>query len=92
MVQQSLQGVQRLALLLGARPSSAIGLAAGVAGFLNAAAVSPEIELVGQCPETARDVAEFLGGAGVGRAVASRVLDLPEMRWVDFLLEDCAVA
>jgi hypothetical protein len=90
MVQQSLQGVQRLALLLGARPSSAIGLAAGVAGLLNAAALSPEIELVGQCRDTARGVGDYLGE--VGRAVPSRVLDLPEMRWVDFLLESCAVA
>ncbi len=92
MVQQSLQGVQRLALLLGARPSSAIGLAAAVAGLLHAAALSPEIELVGQCPDTARGVGDFLGGAGGGRAVPSRVIDLPEMRWVDFFLEGCAVA
>lgn len=92
MVQQTLQGVQRIALLLGSHRSSAIGLATGVASFLNAAALSPDIELVGQCLDTARGVGDFLGSAGAGRALPSRVLDLPEMRWVDVLLEGHVVA
>jgi hypothetical protein len=60
MVRESLKGVERLAVVLGSRPTAAIELADTVASFLKTTPHMPDVGLVGQCPEVARSVGEYL--------------------------------
>jgi len=77
MVRESLKGVEKLAVLLGPRPQSAIELADSVAGFVHASPQVPEIDLVGQSPETAHSVTEYLSRK-LSRTVPSRVTEATE--------------
>jgi len=77
MVRESLKGIEKLAVLLGPRPQSAIELADSVAGFVHASSQVPEIDLVGQSPETAHSVTEYLSRK-LSRSVPSRVTEATE--------------
>lgn len=85
LVRDSLKGVEKLAVMLGPKPETAIELAQKVAGMYGNAVNAPEIDLVGQCPEVARSVADFLHRQQ--RAVPSRVLDIADPGLADALLE-----
>jgi len=84
MVRESLKGVQKLAVLLGPRPTSAIELADSVAGFVQATAQAPHIDLVGQSPETAHSVTEYLSRK-LSCAVPGRVSEATESRLFEVL-------
>jgi hypothetical protein len=84
MVRESLNGIHKLAVLLGPRPSSAIELADCVAGFMRASPSAPEIDLVGQCPEIAHSVGEYLCRQ-LRRAISSRVGEATEARLLEVL-------
>lgn len=84
MVRDSLKGVEKLAVLLGPRPSAAIELADSVAGLVQAEPDVPEIDLVGQCPEVARSIGEYLTGK-FRRATSSRVAEATEQHLLEVL-------
>lgn len=85
LVRDSLKGVEKLAVMLGPKPEAAIEMAQKLAGMFGNVANAPEIDLVGQCPEVARSVADFLHRQH--RAVASRVLDVADPKLADALLQ-----
>lgn len=84
MVRESLKGVEKLAVLLGPRPASAIELADSVAGFVHASQHVPYIDLVGQSAETAHSLTEYLSRK-LRSAVTSRVSEATESRLFDVL-------
>jgi hypothetical protein len=84
MVRESLKGVHKLAVLLGPRPSSAIELADSVAGFVQATPNAPHINLLGECPEIARSVGEYLCQQ-LKRAIGSRITEATESRLLEVL-------
>lgn len=86
MVRESLKGVQKLAVLLGPRPQSAIELADSVAGFVQASPHLPAIDVVGQSQETARSLTEYLSRQlNLGRAAPSRVSEATESHLFEVL-------
>jgi hypothetical protein len=84
MVRESLKGVEKLAVLLGPRPASAIELADSVAGFVQSSQNVPHIDLVGQSQETAHSLTEYLSRK-LRSAVTSRVSEATESRLFDVL-------
>jgi hypothetical protein len=84
MVRESLQGVHKIAVLLGSRPASAIELVDSVAGFVHSTSHVPYIDLVGERAEVARSVGDYLC-AQVRRAVCSRVSEATEARIFEVL-------
>jgi hypothetical protein len=84
MVRESLSGIQRLAVLLGPRPATAIELADCVAGFVHAVPCAPAINLIGQCPEVSRSVGEYLGRQ-IRRAIPNRVTEATEAGLLEVL-------
>lgn len=84
MVHESLKGVQRLAVWLGPKPATAIELADSVAGFVQATPSVPEIDLVGQVPEVAHSVREYLCRQ-FRHALSGRVQETTEARLVEVL-------
>jgi hypothetical protein len=84
MVHESLKGVERLAVWLGSKPTSAIELADSVAGFVQGAPNVPEIDLVGQVPEVASSVREYLCRQ-FRHALSGRVQETTESRLVEVL-------
>jgi hypothetical protein len=84
MVRESLKGVHKLAVLLGPRPASAIELADSVAGFVQSTRDAPAIDLVGERPEVAHSVGEYLCRQ-LRRAVTSRVSEATEARLLEVL-------
>lgn len=84
MVHESLKGVQRLAVWLGSKPATAIELADSVAGFVQATPSVPEIDLVGQVPEVAHSVREYLCRQ-FRHALSGRVQETTEARLVEVL-------
>jgi hypothetical protein len=91
MVRDSLKGVQKLAVWLGPRPSSAIELADTVAGFVAGVAAVPEIDLIGQCPEISRSVGEYLCGQ-LKRPVPHRVSEATEAGLLEVLFGPAPLA
>jgi hypothetical protein len=84
MVRESLKTVEKLAVWLGPRPATAIELADSVAGFVQSAPGMPEIDLVGQCPEQARSIGEYLSRR-FARAVTGRVTEATEANLLEVL-------
>ncbi|MEJ6024018.1 hypothetical protein [Ramlibacter sp. PS4R-6] len=84
MVRESLRNVQKIAVVLGPRPGSAIELADSVAGFVHAVPAVPEIDLIGQCAETAHSVSEYLCRQ-VKRAITHRVSEATEANLLEVL-------
>lgn len=84
MVRESLKGIEKLAVWLGPRPTTAIELADSVAGFMHAARTLPEIDLVAQSPEEAHSVGEYLARQ-FRRAFPSRVTEATESRLLEVL-------
>jgi hypothetical protein len=84
MVHESLKGVEKLAVWLGPRPATAIELADSVAGFVQATATVPEIDLVAQCAEEARSVGEYLSRQ-FRRAFPGQVTEATESRLLETL-------
>lgn len=84
MVRESLKGVDKLAVLLGPKPSSAIELADSIAGYVHATRDVPPIDLVGHCAETARSVCEYLSRQAP-RAHPGRVSEATEAHLLEVL-------
>jgi hypothetical protein len=84
MVRDSLRGVEKLAVLLGPRPASAIELADSLAGFVHAESDVPEIDLVAQCPEVARSISDYLTSK-FRRAMPGRLAEVTEARLLEVL-------
>jgi len=84
MVRESLKGIDKLAVLLGSRPGSAIELADSVAGFVHASRHLPHIDLVGESQETARSLTEYLTGKS-SRIAPSRVSHATEAHLFEVL-------
>jgi hypothetical protein len=84
MVHESLKGVERLAVWLGPKPTAALELADMVAGFVQTASAPPEINLVGQAPEMASSVREYLCRK-FRHALSGRVRETTEARLVEAL-------
>src|SRR5438105_3743154 len=84
MVRESLRGIEKLAVWLGPRPTTAIELADSVAGFMHSAPNLPEIDLVAQSTEEAHSVGEYLARQ-FRRAFASRVTEATESRLLEVL-------
>jgi hypothetical protein len=84
MVHESLKGVERLAVWLGPKPTAALELADMVAGFVQTASALPEINLVGQAPEMASSVREYLCRK-FRHALSGRVRETTEARLVEAL-------
>lgn len=91
MVRESLKGVQKLAVLLGPRPHSAIELADSVAGYVHSAKNVPDIDLIGHCPEVAHSVMEYLSRQ-LRSGLAQRVSQGTESRLFEVLFAPVALA
>jgi hypothetical protein len=85
LVRRSLAGIQSLAVLMGERAKPAIELAASVAAFVDAAAPTARVGLVGPCPIVAATVGEYLRERLPG-AMPNRILQVPESLLVDLLV------